>query len=393
MKNVNIVLGSYLNGYSIIQELHENNISEIIVIDVEKSVSSYSNKIKQFIKIENSSESLYEALKNISLHYDLLIFYPNQDIYIKYLSELYPKIKEYSFLGFNHTNAVNYQNKMLQYDFCKKLGIPIPKTILISNKKTLEMSNLLQFLFPLLIKPTHRDNFNSKLFRNLLIKDIADFQKKIPILHKYIDNGINFIISEVIPGDGSNIFSYTAYRSKNGKILAEWGGKKLSQFPNDYGVFSSASNESVDIIFEYGQKLLDAMNLHGINQPEFKYDHRDRKYKLMEINLRPMMWHRVGTLSGVPLNYIQYLEAIKDPIPKYSQNIKTKIHYIYLNHEIINLLRRKKYFSIFKNNIWGGDKRVFALWDIKDPLPFSMSFFSIVKKYVRSLKRNRHVIN
>ena len=101
----------------------------------------------------------------------------------------------------------------------------------------------------------------------------------------------------------------------------------------------------------------------------------------MEINLRPMMWHRLGALSGVPLNYIQYLCATNKNIPKYVQNKNEKIHYIYLNHEIINLLYRPNYYSKFKNNIFGADRRSIALWDIKDHIPFFYSFISIIKKY------------
>ena len=133
------------------------------------------------------------------------------------------------------------------------------------------------------------------------------------------------------------------------------------------------------------------MNLKGINEPEFKYDFRDKKYKLMEINLRPMMWHRVGALSGVPLNYIQYLEATKQTIPRYQQTKLVKIHYSYLNHELINLIYRRKYFKIFKSNLWGGEQNVLALWDKSDPMPFFRSFISIIKKYKRSLKRKKNV--
>ena len=66
-KNANIILGSYINGYSIIQELFENGVKDdIIVIDVIKDVSAYSNKVKRFIKIYNNIDSLYSALKNLS---------------------------------------------------------------------------------------------------------------------------------------------------------------------------------------------------------------------------------------------------------------------------------------------------------------------------------------
>ena len=75
----------------------------------------------------------------------------------------------------------------------------------------------------------------------MFLNDIFEFNKHFNILKKHINQGISFSISEFIPGNDSNIYAYVGYRSKSGKILNEWIGKKLSQYPNKVGVFSSAS--------------------------------------------------------------------------------------------------------------------------------------------------------
>ncbi|RZB29729.1 MAG: hypothetical protein SRB1_02009 [Desulfobacteraceae bacterium Eth-SRB1] len=388
MKYANIILGSYVNGYSIIQELSENGVPEIIVMDADKDVSAYSKKIRKFIRIGHSAESIFSVLKELSATYDTLILYPNQDIYVEYLCRIFPKIQDFCSVGFNPDNAIEYQDKMVQHKLCRKLGIPCPNVILINKVQDLNRLNVLSF--PILIKPTKRDNLCTNVFRNLLLQNEKDVESNISNLSTYIEGGVSFIASEVIPGDGSNIYAYTGYRSKEGEILGEWIGKKLSQFPDDYGVFASASNQAPNIVLEQGQKLLHGMDLWGINEPEFKFDSRDGLFKLMEINLRPMMWHRVGALSGVPLNYIQYLQAVGRKIPDFKQEQNKKIHFIYLNHELINLFRRKHYFKFFKYNLFKGDKRIFALWDKKDLLPFFYGFIGIIKKYKRYRIRNKN---
>ena len=55
-----------------------------------------------------------------------------------------------------------------------------------------------------------------------------------------------------------------------------------------------------DIVREQGQKLLKVMDLKNLS-PEFKFAERDGKYKLMEINLRSMMWHKLE-YGGVNIN-------------------------------------------------------------------------------------------
>ncbi len=388
MKIANIILGSYINGYSIIQELYENNVRDIYVLDVSKDVSAYSNKINGFYKIKNNEDSIFNVLKEISHKYDLLVLYPNQDIYVEHLCNLYPAIKDFCFIAFNPENAVLFQDKMVQYQFCKILDVPCPNVLGINNED--DLKKIYTLTMPVLIKPTKRDNLSSRVFRTLLLNTEKDFETHLEQLKNFVSEGVTFVASEVIPGDGSNIFAYTGYRSRTGDILGEWIGKKLAQFPDDFGVFSSASNQAPKLLIEQSRKLLNGMDLWGVNEPEYKFDHRDGQYKLMEINLRPMMWHRVGALSSVPLNYIQYLEATGEKIPRFDQDQTTNIHYVFLTYELINLLTRKGYYKIFKQNLFHGDKTVPAIWDCKDPFPFFFSFINVINKYKRNKKRDSH---
>jgi predicted ATP-grasp superfamily ATP-dependent carboligase len=90
----------------------------------------------------------------------------------------------------------------------------------------------------------------------------------------------------------------------------------------------------------------------------------------MEINLRSMMWHRIGNLSGVNLQYAQYLDALGKNVNPQIQVKNKDIHFIYLNHEIINLILRRKYLSIFIKNIWSSTESYIAVYDKRDIKPF-----------------------
>ena len=379
MKNDNcaLVLGGYVNGYSIIQELHENNVDNIILFDVSKKVGSYSNKIKKFVLIDKTPESLHHQINILHETYKKVIIFPTDDLELENLHKIYAKIKSFCFLPFNYENLIECSDKRVQYSFCEKLGVPYPKTISIENDD--DLNNILSIQFPVLIKPTKREDLKVDVFRNLQLNNRKEFEENCPKLQHYLLLGIKFLASEIIPGDGSNIYAYTAYRNQNGVILNEWTGKKLSQFPDDFGVFSSASNEAPDDVLMQGKILINGMDLKGIVQPEFKYDYRDRKYKLMEINLRSHMWHKIGTLSGVNLSYTQYLDGIGKRVQKQSQIKNKDIHFVYLKHEIINLITRRGYYRIFLNNIFKSDKTYFALYDIKDIKPFFIDFKHIMK--------------
>lgn len=49
----------------------------------------------------------------------------------------------------------------------------------------------------------------------------------------------------------------------------EWDRKKLSQYPDDFGVFSSSSKEASEEVLIQGRTLPNGMNVIGIAQPEF----------------------------------------------------------------------------------------------------------------------------
>ncbi len=382
-----LILGGRVNGYSIIQELHEKGVEDIILFDVEKRVAAASNKIKKYKTINNTVENLYSELEELHKEYNMIIIFPSDDLYLENLYKIHDDIRSFCFVPINNKNFIECSNKYVQYEYCEKLGVPYPKTKHIANKEDLRFIDI---QYPVLIKPSKREDLKVNVFRNLTLESENDLHQKKEGIERFIDAGISFLASEIIPGDGSCIYAYVGYRSKDDMILNEWTGKKLSQFPNDFGVFSSASNEAPDIVKVQGRTLLEGMNLHGIAEPEFKYDHRDGKYKLTEINLRSMMWHRVGNLSGVNIQYSQYLDALGKTVPHQDQLKNKNVHFVYLKHEIINLISRKGYSKTFYHNIFTADETHFATFDKSDLKPFIIdckeTFVIIIAACLRKLK-------
>ncbi|MCK4078402.1 MULTISPECIES: hypothetical protein [Acinetobacter] len=369
-----LILGGYINGYSIARELKEEGVKNVWLFDYGKSIARASNQITGVTAIQKNKESLKEAIFNLKDRFDYLICYPTDDMQLELLLEIHDEIENFCFLPFNHENLTQSLDKNIQYHFCEKLGVPYPKTIEL--KTEMDLANIENLLFPLIIKPNTRRDIVENVFRSMYVSSSEELLKNKEVLQNYLDKGFTFLVSEFVPGDDTQIYAYTGYRSKNGSILNEWTGKKLSQFPDNFGVFSSASNEAPDVVLQQGRELLNGMNLYGIAEPEFKYDSRDGQYKLMEINLRSMMWHRVGNLSGVKLHLTQWNDALNLPIIKYNQNKNEVIHYVYMKHELLNLLSRLGYLKLFIHNVFFGQRKHFAVLNGKDIKPFVIDLLS-----------------
>jgi len=372
LKNtVALVLGGYVNGYSIVKELYEKNIKNIALFDVGRSLARYSNKISYHVEIDSTSEKLLFELQKLNQLYDQIVIYPTDDLQLENLLDIYEEISSFCYLPFNPNNLLQTLDKSLQYSICDKYDIPYPKTV--SAKVLSDLDCISELQFPLLIKPSTRKDLTEDVFRTLYCNDYDDYLAQKKYLSELMSLGIEFVISEYIPGDDTNIYAYTCFRSNEGDILNFWTGKKLTQYPDNYGIFSSASNESPLVVEKQGADLVNAMDAYGVLEPEFKYDHRDGKYKLMEVNLRSMMWHRTGSVSGVKIQETQYLYAIGGQVTSYEQDKSNNIHFVLMLHEIPNLIARKGYWKHFKYNVFGGGKREWAIFDVNDVKPFIYS--------------------
>jgi D-aspartate ligase len=374
---VALILGGYVNGYSIIRELSECGVKNIWLFHDGNSPASKSNRILDHTKIENTSHSLREHINELHKKFDYIVIYPTHDNHLDMLSPIFEQISSFCFIPFNVANIHWTQQKSFQYETCKRFGIPSPRSTSIIEPG--DISRIQELEYPLLIKPDTRLDLTTNVFRNLFIKNSDELTVRKPLLIAHLKDGIPLLASECIPGDDTNIYSYSGYRSKKKEILNEWIGKKLTQFPDRFGQFSSATNVAPEIVKEQGRQLLEHLDIIGFGQPEFKFDRRDKKYKLMEVNLRSMMWNRVGCLSGVHLHYTQWCDAIgiKHAIEK--QDLNSCVHFVYMKHEICNLLSRRHYWKHFLYNLTRGDKTEFAFLDKSDPWPFLYDLTSMPK--------------
>lgn len=84
--------------------------------------------------------------------------------------------------------------------------MPYPKTILLQKKDDLE--NIRKIQFPVLLKPRKREDLKNKVFRNLRIDSYESLEKVKVEIENYLESGIKFLASEIIPGDGNCIYAY-----------------------------------------------------------------------------------------------------------------------------------------------------------------------------------------
>lgn len=198
-------------------------------------------------------------------------------------------------------------NKERFYSICDQYNLPYPDTKFISKADYENKADFTSpFAFPVALKPADSVEWldihfegRKKAFR---IKTQAELDD---IIAKIYDNGYtsDLILQDFIPGDDSNMRVLNAYVDKNHKVKMMCLGHPLLEDPAP-----SAIGNYVAILPEYNadiyntvKKFLESINYVGYANFDMKYDERDGKFKLFEINIRQGRSSFFVTLNGYNL--------------------------------------------------------------------------------------------
>ena len=183
-------------------------------------------------------------------------------------------------------------DKRNTYRLAKDLGIPIPNTY---YPNTLDDLAVLQSQpGPFAIKPAIKEHFiyatKAKAWcANNYSELCAQFQRAAQI----VGPG-EVMVQDVIPGGGSQQFSYCAF-FRDGQALGKMVARRRRQHPLQFGR-ASTYVETVDrpILEELSERFLRAINYYGLVELEYKLDERDGQYKLLDVNARTWGYHFFG---------------------------------------------------------------------------------------------------
>jgi len=192
-------------------------------------------------------------------------------------------------------------DKRLTYQLATELSLDHPCTFYPRNRQ--EVSSL-ECKFPVILKPTCKEFVNDfTVARAWLAKNQTALLERYDEALRLVDPS-NVIIQELIAGGNEYQFSYAGLHDR-GQRIASLVAQRKRQYPVDFGRGSSyvETVESMEIEIAAG-RLLEAMSYSGLVEVEFKYDPRDHRYKLLDVNPRVWSWITLGSQAGVDFPYL-----------------------------------------------------------------------------------------
>jgi D-aspartate ligase len=127
----------------------------------------------------------------------------------------------------------------------------------------------------------------------------------------------NYMLQEYIPGDARSVWMFNGYFDRSGRCAFGMVGKKIRQFPPSTGTTSLGVTAENEEVAGLGRSFLEGLGYRGIVDLGFRYDRRDGRYKLLDVNPRIGSTFRlfVGR-SGLDVARALYLDLTGQEIPE-----------------------------------------------------------------------------
>ncbi len=310
-----IVLGGDYRALTVVRSLGRHGIPVWVCPEQQKIATKSRYALRQ-LPLPSDEKQQVEFLLGIGQRYGLdgWVLFPTEDTHAAMLARHQARLAPRFKLATSSREIVEVAyDKRLTYQTAEKLGIDTPATHYPRDRREVE---LLQCSFPVILKPAIKEAANR--FTREKAWPIHDRQS---LLGSYdaacalVDADL-IMIQELIPGGGETQFSYGAI-CENGRVLASVVARRTRQYPVDFGR-SSSFVETVDApeVEAAARRLLEGLGYTGLMEAEFKYDSRDGRYKLLDLNPRVWGWHTLTRPGGIDFPYFVWLLAQHLPVPE-----------------------------------------------------------------------------
>lgn len=310
---VPVILGGYVNGYSLARGFFETNGTSSIVLDYQGRSSRYSRFV-EFHECPNPGDPRFleflAGLGNeLSNHGKQGILLATNDEWMIPVSRQKRALSEIFVVSVSDWDVIERLTiKENFYTLCDEFSIRYPATVI---QKNTDFKNVSKLQFPVLCKPSEVVEFIRKRpgeRRNRVFGSEGELSEHIEQARA---GGFDspFILQEYIRGGPENLFTVTSCSDSKGRVRALSVGRKLTQTPPEAGTITSGMIDWRPEIAESTVRLLDSIGLVGMANTEYKLDEETGIFHIIETNPRPGMWNYSTLLSGVDM----YSILLNDP--------------------------------------------------------------------------------
>ena len=295
-----LIIGTDANAYYMARCFHEEYNRKAYVLG--KSPMIYT----KFTNILNLSyddkiwteQGFLNALENFRLHHQnkKIVLISSNETYAEFISKNKEKINKQFIFNYPSIEIIqSLINKDRFYKTYENSILDFPKTFYYNcSMHPAEITT--DFTYPVIIKPSNVIEYNHINFvgKNKIYK-VNTKHELDNIINSIVSNGYKdiLILQEFIPGDDSYLFDSVVYCDKNKQVklisFAQIGLQEHSKtMVGNAAVLINGFNQYTNNseIIQTIKKFMESISYQGFAEFDLKYDYRDKKFKVLEINAR-----------------------------------------------------------------------------------------------------------
>ena len=205
-------------------------------------------------------------------------------------------------------------SKKDMYYLARRLGVPVPQATFPQSRQDVE-AYAERGPLPVMLKGIDGMALKARTGRTMVIVD-----SRAALLEQYdrLEDPArpNLMLQEYIPGGEDSVWMFNGYFNAASECLAGFTGRKIRQSPVYTGATSLGiclRNEAVDATT---RRFMKAVGYRGILDIGYRYDARDRRYKVLDVNPRIGSSFRLF-VDGAGLDVVRalYRDLTGQPVP------------------------------------------------------------------------------
>ena len=198
-------------------------------------------------------------------------------------------------------------------ELARAAGVPAPRTQAVRTHQEAERAAG-DFDYPCALKPVSSHLFAQAAGMSKKLFVVHDREELLQRFDEALDLGTEMLLTEIVPGPDEAFCSYYSYLMPDGAPLFELTKHKLRQKPIGFGLTCYQETVWQPDLIEVGRRFCQGVGLRGVACVEFKHDHRDGAWKIIECNHRFSLANEIVRLAGIDIPVIAYRRAAGQPV-------------------------------------------------------------------------------
>jgi predicted ATP-grasp superfamily ATP-dependent carboligase len=264
--------------------------------------------------------------------------------------------------------ARRLSSKRGMYELCQSHDIPSPRSAFPDDEHE-ALALCEQWQFPIVLKCINAGDAPPGSPRVVIARDRAQ------LIEAYREMEVvgtpNVMFQEYVPGTPETIWMFNGYFDADSECKVAFTGRKIRQSPPYTGASTLGVCEANEHVLHTTLRFMKEIGYRGIVDMGYRFDERDGRYKLLDVNPRIGATFRlfVGA-DGTDVLRASYLDLTGQEVPSTSlqQGRRWIVEHMDLSSSVIYRRRGDLTFSGWLRSLRG--VREAAWFALDDPLPF-----------------------